>query len=182
MTTLLWMRDSHPDSGCYEAGMWPALRNPWDDSGFRIIRIFDPWHFFCLQLPASLPLGLPSYYFCYPVQPSSWWINGSPNRPWSLSSSLNPQERTLMDQQVPVPNNCVMRRWACLPWGHIWRGGESSEGSCRAHLLLGLPSSPSPLETAFSFLAPRTVWITWSVLLICHIPLWQQASPGLGSH
>lgn len=77
--------------------------------------------FFCLQLAASLPLCLLSYYFCYPVQPSSWWSNGSPNRPWSLSSSLNTQERTLMDQQVPVPNNRVVRRWARLPWGCIWR-------------------------------------------------------------
>lgn len=161
----------------YSQENWCKMILDSESSGYLALGIF-----FCLQLAASLPLCLLSYYFCYPVQPSSWWINGSPNRPWSLSSSLNPQERTLMDQQVPVPNNRVVRRWARLPWGCIWRGWGVLRRICRVCLLLGLLSSLSPLKTAFSFLAPCTVWITWSVLLICHLPLWQQASPGLGRH
>lgn len=168
---VLWSRDV---TSPQESLRWFWIQNHQD--------IWLLAFFFCLQLAASLPLCLLSYYFCYPVQPSSWWINGSPNRPWSLSSSLNPQERTLMDQQVPIPNNPVVRRWARLPWGRIWRGWGSPLKDLAEHVFCwGSPALCLLLETAFSFLAPCTVWITWSVL-ICHLPLWQQASSGLGRH
>lgn len=131
---VLWSRDV---TSSQESLRWFWIQNHQD--------IWPLAFFFCLQLAASLPLCLPSYCFCYPVQPSSWWINGFPNRPWSLSSSLNPQERTLMDQQVSVPNNRVMRRWARLPWGHIWSG----QGVLRR--ILQSTSSAGAAQLSFSF-------------------------------
>lgn len=108
---------------------------------YRIISIFSPWHLFPPKLPASLPLAC-TPLFLLPSPAILWCINGSPSRASSLSSGLNSQERTLMDQQVPLPNNqCGKKRGQSSLRVDLERPREFPGGTCRTCLLLGRPAS-----------------------------------------